>query len=258
EVRTDPTKMAEIAAGALAFLRGDVHAARQTVTRSYSRAQVMDSLRMPQSERPYFTPGFPGALPLVHASRIQTLDGAPTAKFAAVAEDSIVSDTSELAWQKGIVTVDTPRTQAIIGRRPEQPKSLRNLAVDVSNGFGAVVLTSLDDAPIATSRKMLLVAGTRVANTDQKWNEKRTTLVDWGNGPSLIEPLAGKITLRNLINVKSVEVAALDGAGRPIGEPQQARKTAAGWEFEIGGRTTTWYRITGTQTARSPGSSRPK
>src|SRR5207244_785788 len=117
---------------------------------------------------PYFTPGFPTALPLLHGSRIQTLDGAPTGKFAALASDSIVSDTGELGWQKGLVTIETARTQAIIGRRPEQPKVLRHLAVDVRNNFSAIVLTSLDGAPIATSRRMLLVAGTRVANTGQK------------------------------------------------------------------------------------------
>jgi hypothetical protein len=258
EVRTDPSKMAAIAAGALAFLRGDVHAARQTVTRTYSRAQVMDSLRLPQTERPYFTPGFPPALPLVHGSRIQTLDGAPTAKFAAVNGDPIVSDTGELAWRKGIVTVDTPRTEAIVGRRQDQAPPLRNLAVDMRNSFGAVVLTSLDGAPIAASRKMLLVAGTRIANTGQQWNEKRTTLVDWGTGPNLIEPLTATVTLRNLANLKSVEVAALDGAGCQIGDAQAARKTAAGWEFGIGGQATTWYLITGTQTTRSPGSSQRK
>jgi hypothetical protein len=258
EMRTDPSKMAGIAAGALTFLRGDVQAARQTVTRSYSRAQVLDSLRMPASERPYFTPGFPAALPLVHGSRIRTLDGAATGSFAALpAADRILSDTGELAWQKGLMTVDTPRTQAIIGR-PAQPKPLRNLAADVRNNFAAIVLTSLDRAPIANSRNMLLVTGTRVANTGQQWNEKRTTLLNWGTAPALIEPVTGTITLRNLMNLQSVEVTALDGAGCPTGDPIQARKTAAGWEFDIGARATTWYRITGTQTARSTGSSRSK
>jgi hypothetical protein len=258
EVRTDPSKMAEIGAGALTFLRGDVHPARQTVTRSYSRAQVMDSLRLPQTERPYFTPGFPAALPLVHGSRIQTLDGAPTGKFAAVPADSIVSDTGELGWQKGMVTIETPRTQAIIGRRLAQPKVLRHLAVDVRNMFSAIVLTSLDGAPIASSRRMLLVAATRIANTGQQWNEKRTTLVDWGTGPTLIEPITGAITLRNLANMRSVEVAALDGAGRQIGDARQARKTAAGWEFEIGDRATTWYTISERQTGHLTGSLRSK
>jgi hypothetical protein len=259
EMRTDPSKMAEIAAGALAFLRGDVHPARQTVTRSYSKAQVMDSLRLPQSERPYFTPGFPQSLPLVHGSHIQTLDGPPTGRFAVMeSADTIVSDTEELAWRKGLVTIDTARTQAIIGRRPGQSKSTRNLALDVRNDFAAIVLTSLDGAPISRSHSLLLVTGSRVANTGQQWNDKRTTLVSWGSAPSLIEPVTGAVTLRNLANSQSVEVAALDGAGCQIGEAVPARKTAAGWEFEIGGQATTWYRITGTQTSRSVKSSRSK
>jgi hypothetical protein len=259
EVRTDPSKMAEIAAGALTFLRGDVHAARQTVTRSYTRAQTLDSLRLPSAERPYFTPGFPLETPLVHGSRIQSLEGAPTRKFASIANSgTILSDTGELAWQKGMVTIDTARTQAIIGRSAAEPKPLHNLTAKVQNSFAAIVLSSLDNTPIATSGKLLLVAGTRIANTGQKWNDKRTTLVDWGSGPSLIEPVTGTITLHNLANWKSLEVAALDGAGCQIGDAVQARKTASGWEFEIGAQATTWYRITGTQTTRSPGNSRSK
>jgi len=166
--------------------------------------------------------------------------------------------TGELAWQKGLVTVDTARTQAIIGRRPAEPKALRNLAVEVRNNFAATVLTSLDGAPIATSRSMLLVTGSTVANTGQQWNEKRTSLVNWGTAPTTIEPVTGVVTLRNLTNVKSLEIVALDGAGCAIGDAVQARKTAAGWEFEIGATPTPWYRITGTQTTRSPGNSRSK
>jgi hypothetical protein len=70
----DPVKMAQLAAGAVMFLRGDVRPARRTVGRSYSTEQVYESIRLPWSESPYFTPGFPSGLALVHAVRITSLD----------------------------------------------------------------------------------------------------------------------------------------------------------------------------------------
>ena len=81
DISLDPVRMTQMAAGALTFLRSDVRPAQETAARTYSRQQVLDSRRLPRSEQPYFTPGFPLALPLRHAVRIRSLDGAPTAAF---------------------------------------------------------------------------------------------------------------------------------------------------------------------------------
>lgn len=59
------------------FLRPDVKPAVNTVIRSYSTEQIYESLRLPHSDRPYFTPGFPLSIPLQHGSRISSLDGPP-------------------------------------------------------------------------------------------------------------------------------------------------------------------------------------
>ena len=94
---------------------------------------------------------------------------------------------------------------------------------------------------------MLLNAGSRVSNTDQKWNEARTALAGrgaQGHSPTLIEPVAGAVTLRNLEAARSVSAVALDGSGKPVGDALQARKTAAGWELPVGAPVTTWYVVT--------------
>jgi len=246
EVRPDPVKMTELAAGALMFLRGDVTPAKATVKRSYSLDQVYESIRLPRTEGPYFTPGFPKATPLVHASRILSFDR-PTAKFKPLPEsDPYVSDTGEIKWhhsgKTGLVTLDTARSEAIVGFVGS--RQLRNLSATVDNPFCAIMLSALDNAPLARSSKMLLTAGARVSNTGMKWNEKRNSLVDWGTAPAVIEPVAGAITLRNLEGAQKVEVVALNSGGHPLGAPVQAKKTAAGWEFPIGTSATTWYAIT--------------
>ena len=249
DISLDPVKMPQLAAGALMYLRRDVSVARETVGRSYSREQVYDSLRLPRSERPYFTPGFPLSVPLRHGSRISSLDGTPTGNFTSEDATPIVSDTRELTWhlssdKKGLVTVETDRSQALIGFVNENKKRLRHLAAEINNDFCSIVLASLDDRPISRSRRMLLTAGVRVANSGMTWNENRSALANWGGAPTLIEPVSGKLILRNLEKASEVRVAALDGAGRPIGKPITVNQVKDGWEIEIGEPASTWYEVT--------------
>lgn len=249
DISLDPVRMTSMAAGALIFLRGDVQAARQTIARTYSKEQVLESRLLGRAEQPYFTPGFPLALPLEHAVRIQSLDGPPTATYPAGAANPIVSDTGELSWytgapKTGLVTIETPRTEGIVGFFKATPKTLPNLALNLTNHFGAVLLASLDGQPLARSAKMLLTVGSRVSNTGLVWNEARTRVTNQGGSPSLIEPLSGTVTLRNLAKASAVSVAALDGAGKPIGAPIPAKKTADGWIVPLGDPVTTWYVVT--------------
>ncbi len=245
DISLDPVRMTEMATGALMFLRGDVRPARETVERTYSKEQVLESRLLPRTEQPYFTPGFPLALPLQHAVRIRSLDGPAMAASSAVQANPIISDTGELSWQtsanSGLISVDTPRTQALIGFLHANPKELKNLGAEIQNQFGALVLSSLDGKPLASAGKMLLTAGSRVANTGMKWNDAHTNLRDQGRSPTLIEPVSGTLTLRHIDRASGVMVTALDGSGKPLGEGIEAKKIADGWSFPIGDPATTWY-----------------
>jgi hypothetical protein len=248
DISLDPVRMTEMATGALMFLRGDVRPARQTVERTYSTTQVVENRLLPRTEQPYFTPGFPLALPLEHAVRIKSLDGSPTQSVSVTDANPIVSDTKELSWytspdKTGLISVETDRTQALIGFIKANHKVLKNLGAEITNNFATIVLASMDDKPLARAGKMLLTTGSRVANTGQTWNDTRTRLTNQGGWPSLIEPVSGTVTLRNIEGATGVSVAALDGAGKPIGEAIQAKKTAAGWAIPIGEPTTTWYLV---------------
>ena len=249
DVSLDPVRMTQMATGALAFLRGDVRPARQTVARIYTRDQAFDSRRLPRTESPYFTPGFPLALPLVHGVRIASLDGAPTERYQPLDTMTIVSDTRELVWRRlngehGIVTEETDRTQALIGFVNAHRAAVRNLVADVRNEFASIVLSAMDGKPISSSSRLLLSAGSRVSNTGLRWNAEGTRVAQQGGPPSLIEPVAGTITLRALAGrVRAVSATALDGAGKPLGAPILARRTAAGWVLPLGAPATTWYLV---------------
>lgn len=248
DISHNPVKMPQLASGALMFVRSDVSAARQIIQRSYSRRQVQDSRRLPTTEKPYFTPGFPLSLPLRHGSRVTTLDGEPTKKIELRDADPIVSDTGEIVWSVspeigGVITVDTERTQAVIGFAKARGNPLRYLAPEINNRFASLALSALDSKPIARSSRMLLVAGAAVTNTGVEWNETRSSLKQWGTAPTLIEPVTGRLILRNLEGARGVTIAALDGRGQRIGTPVHAEKTPEGWRVALGEQVTTWYEI---------------
>ena len=250
DISLDPVKMPELAEGALMFLRGDVSKARGTSDRSYSQRQVFDSMLLPSTERPYFTEGFPLSLPLQKEVRISSLDGAPAAGFGVDATPNpIVSDTQELAWyttsqKTGLVTVDTARTQALIGFVKAEAKSVSNLAAHVDDAFCTILLSSMDEEPIAKSAKLLLITGGSVENSGQTWNSAGTDLTAFGGPPTLIEQVRGTITLRKLNGARAVTYQAIDGAGQPLGDPKQAAARGEDWNLSIGSEPTTWYEIT--------------
>jgi len=256
EIRPDPVKMTNIAVSALMFLRGDIRPALETISRSYSTEQLRESIRLPSSERTYFTPGFHLSLPLRHTTRIAGFDE-QSGQYPKVAADSpIVSDTGELCWYrseqshkgrltagKGFVTIETAKSQALIGFVKGNNKALKNISVTVENEFCSIIVTSLSTEPIACSPSLLLVATARSANQDMTWNDDRTSLSDWGSEPTVIEPVSGGVTLRNIRPAEYVEAVPLNGAGKRMGRSIRARVVADGFEIPIGQTATLWYLV---------------
>jgi len=248
EVRPDPVKMMSIAAGACLFLRGDVQPAKETIYRSYSPEEVRESIRLASSQRPFFTPGFDAATTLLHATRIRSFDASGGPYFHVEASNTILSDTGQLAWhhnqkREGFVTIETDRSQALIGFIQRADKPLKNLAATVENEFCSLVLTSLDDKPLLQADRLLLVATARAANTGMKWNDKRTSLTDWGTEPSVIEPVKGFVTLKGINSVGQIEVTPLDSGAKPLGQSIPVERTIDGCRLPIGEPATPWYLI---------------
>lgn len=249
DITLDPVKMSQMAVGALLFSRADVSAAQETVARTYSAEQVTEAMRLPAAERPYFTPGFPLSLPLRHGSRIRGLDGEPTRPFDPEAAPPYISDTRELEWHvtdgaNGVVTIDTPRSQGLVGFVRDNKERTRHIMPEIGNDFCAITLSSLTEEPIRRSDTLLLTACSRWQNTGSQWNERRTLWEVWGEGPTLIEPVRGWLVLQDLDGAVDVRVSALDGAGMPVGEPAQAKMVEDGWEVALGTPAATQYLIT--------------
>jgi hypothetical protein len=248
EIRPDPVRMTNLAAGALMFLRSDVRSALKTIPRSYSVEQVRESIRLPYSEGSYFTPGFSPSIPLQHITRIVSFDD-ESGEFPKVSRDSpVVSDTGELAWYysqqgKGLVTVETEKFQALIGFVKGHNKALKNLSAAVDNEFCSIILISLDGQSLSCSKRLLLVTTARSGNNGMVWNENRTTLSNWGSAPTVIEPVKGKVILRNLEPSQKIEIIPLDGAGKALGYTVTAHSANGEVVLSIGEQTTTWYLV---------------
>ena len=245
----DPVKMSQLAAGALMFLRGDVRPAQRVVTRTYSREQVLESLRLPWKESPYYTPGFPLALPLTHAVRVESFDGQPTGEFENVAANPIKADTEELTWLgngkgTGRVIVDTARSQALVGHLTQPETRSQNLRADLKTPFCALTLSALDDKPVTASGKLLLTATARAANTGMIWNDKRTTLETWGKAPARIEPVVGKVFITGLLPARELTAQPLNGSGEPLGQPIVLTRIGEDWSLNLGQQTMLSYVIT--------------
>ncbi len=249
DITLDPVKMTQMSVGALIFCRADVQPAKEIVARTYSAEQVNESARLPESERPYFTPGFPLSTALRHGSRIRSLTGPPTAKFAPDPAPPYVTDTGEIAWhvdpvKHGLVTIDTPRAQALVGFvRDNSQMTTRHLAAEVKNDFAVITLSSLSAEPIQRANRLLLTACSRWQNTGSQWNDRHTLWDKWGHGPTLIEPVTGWLVLRELDGAVAVLLTPLDGASQPIGQPIGGRRLEDGWEIPLGNPATTHYLI---------------
>jgi len=248
EIRPDPVRMTNAAIGACLFLRSDVAGASETVWRSYSEEQVREGIRTSSSQRPLFSPGFDPSIPLQHATQITSFTESHGDYPKVDSTDPIVSDTGQLRWyhnepRAGLVTVDTDRSAALIGFVRQAKVSVAHLAADVENEFSSIALTSLDGKPIADAAQLLLVATARAANQGMKWNDDRTTLLDWGNEPMVIEPVQGQITLKNLNAFRKIDVVPLNSGAKPLAPAVDTDFTTTEARIRIGRPPTCWYLI---------------
>ncbi len=235
----DPVKVANLMACAALWHAGGVAKAKATDVRGYTREQEIDALRLGWNDRPFFTPGFDRAAPLVHAVRWR-FDGGPAVPAPiAVSPDAMVSDTGELGWygadkKRGVVTVDAPGIQALIGHVGGCGRTTRHLSADVANDFCSLLLVPLDGKPVAASARLLLAATSWCGLGDMKWDEKRCKILEWGHGPTMIEPVTGAVTLRGLPGVRTVRARPLTAAGAPMEKGLPVRRTDDAFTIGLG------------------------
>jgi hypothetical protein len=119
------------------------------------------------------------------------------------------SITGELTWNgaEGVVTIDTPRTQAVIGFLGSKfLHRLRQVTIASPSGFGAVYVTAMDGSePVTTARRILITAVGPAKNTAMEYERaakpSRRGAPQWhlnsaGEAPVLLESITGHLEIQ--------------------------------------------------------------
>jgi hypothetical protein len=213
--------------------------------------------KRPGSIAPFFaaTATSDPALALLHPVSLKRGDktSAPATKPTAPYR----SDTDELAYDPAakVFTVQSAKAAGVFGFLGT--KQVTAGAIDVqlapsARGFAAILLTALDDQPIARSARLLLTnPGYTLGATQKLVNYPATT--DWwtvapeprmsATSPVEMERVEGAITLRT--DAKSLTVYPLDGAGKRLA-PIAAERVPGGFRIHLqadGQPMSPWYEL---------------
>jgi hypothetical protein len=122
----------------------------------------------------------------------------------------LCSDTKEICrdWVRGVVTVDTPKTQLASGWLGEQTVELADTTVALTTGNASVAVQSLDDAPIAKSGKILISVSAQAIP------------VSPGRLPYFTEPVEGRVLIRARPGLKLAYFEPT-GIKRPVNTTRQ-------------------------------------
>ena len=127
---------------------------------------------------------------------------------------------------RGLYCVNAPKAQAAAGFLGKAgPQKLADVTIECANDYASIVIVPLDDKPIATSRKLLVQAGTVCRPTG--WTERPTRvphqggfiegsrIVETGKEPWQVENTRATVVVRNAALTKAT---ALDPNGMPMGD----------------------------------------
>ena len=148
------------------------------------------------------------------------------------------SATGELAWDYGreTITVQTPKTQAVLGRTAGQTYKLPGVTATFKTPWVSTIFTPLDDLPLAESKHILITALAQDKQTGTKYNADGTRLENTGTAPLLIEPVQAML---NFDAAKPLSVTPCD----PYGVPMSGKSVpiAADGSFSIDGTFRAYY-----------------
>jgi hypothetical protein len=141
------------------------------------------------------------------------------------------SVTGQIRWDlgQGLLTVDTPRTQAVVGFTQKQPIVMTDAVVAIDNDFAVVVISALQGESIKNAKRLLVSTSARAQWSGMEFDEQRGAVTKSGRPPFLMEPVTGKVTIKG---DTPMTVYCLSSSGRRLGKVP-ANKTLDGISFEM-------------------------
>jgi hypothetical protein len=253
DIDQHPTKMVTLPAAVAMFVRGDVSAARDLVTGALDKESEIDALRKT------------GAWELVHgghagvpaeAALVRRIAIAPkpsARKLERPSGPEYASDTGQLLWDlshpgRGVVTVNSPKSKAVIGYASGQRFDLGGIVIEpgptVQDGWCAITVTAMTGEIGAGHSRLLVTATGTAENTDMRWTSPAHESVagNWGRRPARVEGIPARLTLPSdagRTRVWSLDVRGQRSKALPVENSGDARA-----RFTIGPeRQTLWYDV---------------
>jgi hypothetical protein len=192
------------------------------------------------------------------------------AKDSTLPAGSAPSGPGELTFNRAakLMIVAAPRAAGVFGAIGKSTVNVGNVDFQLgptARGFASILLTTLDNEPIASSTRMLLTIpgyslrslpgsnqpqplrnypGTADWWTVQSSNTRPSGNLNGGNGPTWLEKVEVYMTLRT--RATSIKVMALDGAGEPMSEVTEIEPVPGGFRIHLNADSP-WYSIAAVQ-----------
>ncbi len=246
-----PAMMGQFPAVALIYRRGLVASGQVLADVKLNKADLLrlkgtplpqdaalDELRV--ADVPRGTEVLPGQRidPLIHyAGRVDvSFSDAPgstkladLAPFVDHAKKTVASSTGELKldYGKGILTVNAARAQGMSGAlKLAGTAEFKDLSVTSDLELGHILVVSLDDLPLVTSRRILLQVMSEEQETGHQTELASPTLkrtVNIGTDPWQVKALNGTVRFKRA-DATQLKVTALDFNGYPVAPAGTARE----------------------------------
>ncbi|MBI5083138.1 MAG: carbohydrate binding domain-containing protein [Acidobacteria bacterium] len=229
----DPGKMANTLLAAAMFRRFDVSPAANEISMAFvpeTEARLAATRGGAWSVADGSHLGVPAKLALQSrlSLSLDAAEGALEVPPAAPGGSRIESDTGELVWDRtdanrGVVTVNTARTKAVIGFRARAEFDLGSVRISpgaAMQNWSTIGITLLEgkafDSPAGGAA--VIVATGDHANTGMVFTDSSRSSVSnrWGGPPALIEVVPGTIDLP--VSPDRVSVWALNARGERLGQ----------------------------------------
>lgn len=284
DMATDPLSQAAERASLCLFLRGDMRPTAHTVAITMAPDDVLANPKSARPTVPGWNglalvartgtlvadapKGADLALPLVWSKAAAS--GALVDPYAGDAGERILAEMRKRDWVRGengtdpnaarfqsetgeltvdgpedVLTLDTPRTA---GGYAPAGKTIRTkaVAVEVQDTDATVWVSSLDNVPLAQSRRMLVTHLTDLQNSGIRYADKeRRVLLEWGKLPHLVRAGKATVTLR-MKDAARARVWALATSGKRLAQvPARAENGALVLPLDVdgGGKARILYEV---------------
>jgi hypothetical protein len=247
-VANDPLNQAAERASLCLFLRGDLQPAAHSVAIASTPGELLESPQTscdrtpPWHEAAWLTrvgwrvgaqgESVPGELSIPFAGGAPWVGGTDRRIFVQLHERGVLSEASRSDLKKsrlqsegGQITIDAPNDTLTLdtpltagGFGPANGKIVTHSAeIEILDTDATVWISSLDGAPIRSSKRLLITHLTDLQNTGTQYADRtRQVLLAWGRLPYLVR--AGRAVVRLLhANAVQAKVYALDSSGKRAG-----------------------------------------